>query len=240
MVTIKDKLNISVVDNQDDYDEKYLIHSTFQLHDPSASLEHFGLTSYHSQLLVVGGKTRGKVTNKVWTSDNATDWQSSLPPMPNRRCFPLATNTGPSLECVIVAGGSAQDHKILTTLEVLLDEQWFTVLTTPIFLAHFSVHNGVAYFNAKQKSKYLPGMCRIESLLAARLQSHDKSHTPRLDLQLKQISLSTGKQPSRIFGQIITSHNEVYLLHNKLIDTCSYSTPALQQYVYVGDLLKCI
>ena len=156
----------------------------------------------------MGRKERGEVTNKVWTSDDGTDWQLSLPPMSNKRCFPLAVNTGPSPECMIVAGGEGEDHthlpvgltvaellkhsqdnKILTMLEVLLEEQWFTVPTSPrrlTSLPHVSVHNGVVYFSASDGLKYIIMTSSIESLLAACTQSHDV----RLDMQVEQISLS--------------------------------------------------
>ena len=125
VVTIEDKLYISmhIMDIQNGKDRQ-LIYSTsntftsWTVHDPPATLKHFGLTSYHSQLLVVGGRESGNVTNKVWTSDGS-NWHSSLPPMPNGRVSPLATNTGSSPECVVVAGGEGEDRTLLT-LEVLL------------------------------------------------------------------------------------------------------------------------
>ena len=247
VVTIKDKLYVSVVDYQDVYDERYLIYSTsntfnsWTVHDPPASLEHFGLTSYHSQLLVVGGKERGKVTNKVWTSDDATVWQSSLPPMPTVKIdTPLATNAGLSPECVIVAG---KDVTNLTVLDVLLEGQWFTVPTTlqrQTSLVHVSVHNGLAYFNAAtycKGPKYLLAKCPLESLLAVCMQSHDKSHGPRLDMQLKQISLSTTKTDYRCFGQIITCSNQLHILHEQMDRA---NTPAPDQFVYASDLPQCV
>ena len=237
MITIKDKLYITIVDHQDFKVERQLIYCTsntfnsWTVHDPPEGLEGFGLTSYHSQLLVVGGKERGKVTNKVWTSDNATDWQLSLPPMPNKRWYPLATNTGPSHECVVVAGGSAKNHKILTKLEVLLEKQWFTVPTSlqrPTHPRLVSVYNGVVYFSIGSISSVVT--CPVESLLAACTQSHDV----RLDMQKKQISLSTMKQGYLRFGQITISENQLYMLYR--MDTGN--TPAPIQYVYAGDLPK--
>ena len=68
----------------------------------------------------------GKVTNKVWTSDGA-NWQLSLPPMPNGRVSPQATNTGPSPECVVVAGGKDESEHYRGDVEVLTEMNWYTV-----------------------------------------------------------------------------------------------------------------
>ena len=44
----------------------------------------FGLTTYHSQLVLVGGweYVGGKLTNKLWTLNEDSQWQETLPPMP--------------------------------------------------------------------------------------------------------------------------------------------------------------
>ena len=41
----------------------------------------FGLSTYHSQLVLVGGKLNGTTSNKLWVYDNDA-WHCSLPPMP--------------------------------------------------------------------------------------------------------------------------------------------------------------
>ena len=244
VVAIKDKLYASVVDYPDTYVEnRHFICSTtntftsWTVHDPPEGLECFGLTSYHSQLLVVGGKERGEATNKVWTSDNGlADWQLFLPPMPSRHESPIVTNTGPSPECVIVAG---QDNNNLT-LDMLLEEQWFTVPTTlqrpNMYLVHVSVHSGVVYvyINASARPKNLLVKCPLESLLAACMQSHDL----RLDVQVKPITLSTGNTDYFSFGQIVTCGQKLYVLHHELMDVDSTPTP--QQFVYAGDLPECM
>ena len=243
VVAIKDKLYTSIVDYPDTYGEnRHFICSTsstftsWTVHEPPAFLECFGLTSYHSQLLVVGGKERGEATNKVWTSDTGlADWQLSLPPMPGRHESPIVTSTGPFPECVIVAGESDTN---ITILDVLLEEQWFTVPATlrrPQYLEHISVHNGIVYINASERSKNdVLIQCPLESLLTACVQSHD------LRLQLKQITSSTltGYENCNIFGQIVTCGEQLHVLHHELTDVDSTPTP--RQYVYAGDLPKCV
>ena len=45
----------------------------------------FGLSTYHSQLVLVGGELNGTTSNKLWVYDNDT-WHCSLPPMPTGSC----------------------------------------------------------------------------------------------------------------------------------------------------------
>ena len=124
--------------------------------------------------------------------------------------------------------------------------QWFTVPTTinrPKYLAHVSVHNAVVYINVSERSKKflvkypvesLLVKCPVESLLAACMQSHDL----RLDMQVKQISLSTGRNGYNTVRQIVTCGQQLYALHHELMDVDSTPTP--QQYVYASDLPECM
>ena len=45
---------------------------------------HFTLSTYHSQLVLVGGWLNGTNSNKLWVYDNDA-WHCSLPPMPTCR-----------------------------------------------------------------------------------------------------------------------------------------------------------
>ena len=249
VATLKDKIYIRVVDyHAGAY--RYFIHSatcdltSWTVHKPPEGLECFGLTSYHSQLLVVGGKERGKVTNKVWTSDNATNWQSSLPPMPNGRCFPLAVSTGPSPEYVIVAGGEREDRTHLTEVEVLLDHQWFTVpsvLTNPHYA---SFHKGVLYFSAStvdDKQDFIV-YCRLQSLLAACTQSHDSISTSLQSTLWNSIKLPAGRKHPVYFGQRLTTNEypdmrlhffyPEYTAHHE----CPDENKVYRQWVYASDM----
>ena len=138
---------------------------------PPKGLECFGLTSYNAQLMVVGGKERGKVTNKVWTSDSGTDWQLSLPPMPNGRVSPLATNTGPSPECVVVAGGKDISEKYRGDVEVLTEMNWHTVKsnlqTNRMYSCLF--HDGTVYCFVTHQ--HLPSKAGIQYVACSKLES---------------------------------------------------------------------
>ena len=60
----------------------------------------FALTTYHSQLVLVGGKEyvgeniEGECTNKLWTLSENGQWQETLPPMPKICGNPSAVSHG--------------------------------------------------------------------------------------------------------------------------------------------------
>ena len=63
----------------------------------------FGLTTYHSQLVLVGGwkyigeNVEGDPTNKLWTLNEDGQWQETLPPMPILCSFASAMSHGDHL-----------------------------------------------------------------------------------------------------------------------------------------------
>ena len=60
---------------------------------PATHFVHFVLSTYHSQLVLVGGELNGTTSNKLWVYDNDA-WHCSLPPMPTGRQDPVVVNTG--------------------------------------------------------------------------------------------------------------------------------------------------
>ena len=63
----------------------------------------FGLTTYHSQLVLVGGReyvgenVKGELTNKLWTLSENGQWQETLPPMPTPCTIASAVSHGDHL-----------------------------------------------------------------------------------------------------------------------------------------------
>ena len=126
----------------------------------------YALSTYHSQLVLVGGVESGKedynITNKLWTSDTGFNWQQSLPPMPTKRFFPSAINTE-TPEYLVVAGGIGAGIsggvEIISAdvVEVLVDETWFGVshLPAPCLYSNFALHNGTLYLKHKLSMYYL-------------------------------------------------------------------------------------
>ncbi len=135
-------------------------------------VERFALTHYHFQLVLVGGAKPGcdDLTNEVWVSEDGTDWQPSLPPMRVKRCDAAAVNTG-FPECLVVAGGCGATSEWLNVVEVLVNEEWFTVQPLPngVRYPRAFIHNGTLITGI-----YPEYCCCVESLLASRFQDKKK------------------------------------------------------------------
>ena len=119
------------------------------------------LTTYHSQLVLVGGvDATGQVTNKLWTSDAGHNWNPSLPPMPTQRSYSAVVNTV-SPECLVVVGNFGALPLAQGAIDILIGKQWTTV-------DHWNgsiwatLHNGRLYFNNLQAIHH----CDVEKLIA--------------------------------------------------------------------------
>ena len=133
----------------------------------------YGLTTYKSQIILVGGKkgNRSRIaretTNEVWSSPDGVKWSHTLPAMSMKRDCPLAVNPG-SPECLIVVGGEQQDAPSL--IEVLIEEQWFHVESSPVLSRSSrpssTFHMGNLYVRCdtmSQKPSFL--YCNVHSLM---------------------------------------------------------------------------
>ncbi len=130
------------------------------------------LTTYHSQLVLIGGKESSstEVTNKLWISEHEVimNWKSSLlPPMPTRRYCSSAVTTG-TPESIIVAGGMGE-HGILDTVEALVQEQWSTCQPLPESCHYISptIHNGKLYLMGGIPQGYAVFYCDLVSLISS-------------------------------------------------------------------------
>ena len=105
----------------------------------------FALISYHSQLVLVGGrnyideKILGPVTNKLWTKDKHT-WLKSIPPMTKGRYSASAVEFAGN---ILVAGGADN----ITDVEVYNGHHWTTIHHLPDPCQHMksAVLNGHLY-----------------------------------------------------------------------------------------------
>ena len=90
----------------------------------------FGLTTYHSQLVLVGGKdpTRmGSATNRLWVLDGQSHWTQPLPPMLTKCYGASAISVGNHL---IVAGGLS-DEGPLDKVQVYDSHEWRRAQSLP-------------------------------------------------------------------------------------------------------------
>lgn len=111
-----------------------------------------GFTTYHSQLVLVGGieTSTGQITNKLWTSTGGLTWEPSLPPMPTPRYSPASKSISTSAsDCLVVAGGKGIDGRDSSTVEVLMEQQlqWIAVEPLPVrgIPDSFTLHSGELY-----------------------------------------------------------------------------------------------
>ena len=133
----------------------------------------FALTTYHSQLVLVGG-TAG---DKLLTSNAGMDWKASLPPMPTSRYAASAVNTG-SPECLIVAGGrSGRENMPVDIVEVLIESKWWTVEPLPRICSYMqtTVHDGKWFLAGGGRACFY---CDMKSLLVQCQQSHVNKGSP--------------------------------------------------------------
>lgn len=143
-------------------------------------VEMFALTHFHSRLVLVGGKKPGSKTptNELWQSADGSSWEPLLPPMRVKRSDASAVNITPQ-EYLVVVGGIG-DRRWLTTVEVLVEKEWFTLQPLPGYPNYPRVHiyNGnliVTEMYRTLHSSWRGGFCRINSLLAPCFQSQKKN-----------------------------------------------------------------
>ena len=90
--------------------------------------ENYALTTYHSQLVLVGGADPGtrKATNQLWMLDEQRCWTQPLPPMEMKRYQACAVSLD---NCLVVAGGCGDSP--LDVVEVYDGRSWRRVQSLP-------------------------------------------------------------------------------------------------------------
>ena len=155
----------------------------------------FGLTTYNSKLVLVGGNEveTNKVCNKLWVSATGVNWQPSLPPMPTCRCCCTAVNPK-SPECIIVAGGTCAANEALSTVEVFLNREWFSVQSLPRpsdYLRYAVFHTNLCFM--ENNSVFC---CNLKLLLDTCVKSKDvcaKSKDACVESKVKSEDATIGK-----------------------------------------------
>ena len=133
-----------------------------------------GVSTYHSQLVLVGGHPNGKT---VWVSeDDGYSWTPSLPLMPTERNYgPSTLNPGSTPECLIVTGGlgdarNFSQYTACTAVEVLMEGQWWTVPPLPYIAdptrMHLTLHGGNLYVYGDGHSGSI-FYCDLQALIAS-------------------------------------------------------------------------
>ncbi len=142
-------------------------------------VQRFALTHYHSQLVLVGGVTPGSKdpTDELWVSINGTNWKPLLPPMRIKRSDASAVNTG-SPEYLVVVGGISCG-RWTTTVEVLVNKEWFIVQPLPKYSNYprARIYNGNLIVTEVRSQSFYSSMrgccCRLDTLLAPCFRSQE-------------------------------------------------------------------
>lgn len=135
----------------------------------------FGLTTYHSKLVLVGGrehvsKSSDNITNKLWTLNEDDEWQETLPSMRTKRHSVCAARY---MEYLLVAGGWIWNGSV-NTIEIFDGSHWlfaqslpkgYDCLKSAIFNQHWYLMGGyMNSFTGNTKVHYTS----LDSLLASR------------------------------------------------------------------------
>ena len=111
---------------------------------------YFALTTYHSQLVLVGGREfvgdrrDGPVTNKLWTLTEHDQWRETLPPMTTERRSVSAVEFADN---ILVAGGQNDEERNIDIVEVYNGHHWAEAqcLPKPCYDMKSTVLNGHWY-----------------------------------------------------------------------------------------------
>ena len=132
----------------------------------------FGLTTYHSQLVLVGGReyvgpnVLGEATNKLWTLSEDGQWQKTLPPMPAPCTFASAMSHGDHL-LVINA-----DYPSQVCVHVYNDHHWASAQHPPqlLYSIKSTIFDGHLYLMGRmlhESQKTCVYSTSLDSLLAS-------------------------------------------------------------------------
>ena len=161
----------------------------------------FGLTTYHSKLVLVGGREHFSehiATNRLWTLSEHGQWQETLPPMPTKRHSACSVSYRDHL---LVAGGATVDGS-LNAVEVHNDNHWSSA--QPLPAGYYDLKSAIL-----DQNWYLMGGTLSENLLG--IGQQDKVvHYASLDSLLAscQPSETETSQPSSVWKKLTNTPNQ--------------------------------
>ena len=201
----------------------------------STPASHYSLTTYHSQLVLVGGMEilYGYPSDMLWTlsNDAGLQWQLSIQEMPTERWSASAVNTG-TPEYIVVAGGIGTNFCNMDTVEVFTGEQWCTVEPLPLAddYLRWSSHEGVFYLRCGSDNGCTVFSFDLKLLLKSCEQSDDEIPLPLWTEFQSPLTLSS----LTYFGKHLISFG-VYSDDEFSPDIVALS-PYSQSWVHVGEL----
>ena len=189
----------------------------------------FALVTYHSQLVLVGGKEyigegrTGPVTNKLWTLIEHGQWRETLPPMTTKHQRASATEFAGN---ILVAGGKDDTGRNIDIVEVYNGHHWVKA-QCPYHCMKSTVLNGHWYLMGgwgQEKEVYYAS---LDSLVA----SCQPSEKPLPPVWKRLPDVPHDLSSIAVFGhRLITvgGHPPNSSIH-------AYS-PHTQSWVHVGDM----
>ena len=121
------------------------------------------LSTYKRQLVLISGRDVSSMnsTNQIWSSENGTNWQTSLPPLSTHHNSPRVVNTGNPEYLVVVSSVT-----IPFRVHILVGEIWLTVpqpLPRYLKTQDITYHAGTLYFISAYSGCYSNLQTLIES-----------------------------------------------------------------------------
>ena len=145
-----------------------------------APYQQMSLTTYQSKFALVGGCHRStrELTNTLHTSTTGRQLESSLPPMPTKRCGTFSASTR-SPEVLIVAEGEGSNGRPLDVVEVLQEDKWTIVdpLPEPDCGMHSTLHDGNLHFMGNWNQGTTVYTCSCSSLISSVTESTSTTST---------------------------------------------------------------
>lgn len=193
----------------------------------------FGLTTYNSQLVLVGGvemPTKQYHNNSpisdLWLSSDGRHWERTLPPMLAARYRPLTVNTGTTPECLVVAGGYENPE-----VEVYRDGKWSFVTSLPFDCDVLSstIHNGAWFVGGGKTNDSTHAFdstfvyCDVKVLVSAAKKGANDSKLLK-------------KSPISFHDELLLAsyEEELFIIENSSGKISAYS-PCSQCWIHMGN-----
>ena len=132
---------------------------------------YFSLVTYHSQLVLVGGRKLVDnimpVTNKLWTLTEHDQWRETLPPMTTKRHIASAVEFADN---ILVAGGENDNlRSIINIVEVYNGHHWAKAqsLPKPCYYMKSTILNGHWYLMGGEGQAKEVYYASLDSLVAS-------------------------------------------------------------------------
>jgi hypothetical protein len=196
----------------------------------------FALVTYHSQLVLVGGRESaggyswrdGPFTNKLWTLIKHDQWGETLPPMARKRHHASAVEFADN---ILVAGGGDDKERIVNIVEVYNGHHWAEARRLPKLCCDMksTVLNGHWYLMGGVGQGEEVYYASLDSLVA----SSQPSEKPLPSVWKKLPDIPCNYSSTVVFGNRLVAVGGGYPSPSSSIHAYS---PHTQSWVHVGDM----